>query len=918
MRTRVAKLAFNRGLVSRLGLARADIKRLAMAAEVQTNWVPRVLGSMMLRPGWKHLGSSRNDAVARYIPFIFSISDKAIPELTDLAMRVWVSDALVTRVAVSSAVANGTFDANLTSWTDNDEAGGTSDWVAGGYMGLTGNGTAAAIRDQTVAVAGGDQNVEHALRIVIQRGPVILRVGSTAGGDEYISETELQTGTHSLAFTPAVDFRIRFLSRLKRQVLVDSVVVEAAGVVSVTAPWGAADLGLIRHDQSADVIFVASGKTTNAIGYQQHRIERRATRSWSVARYYADDGPFQIENVGPITMTPGALSGNTTLTASASYFKSTNAPGTNSTGSLFRVSSSGQRVTATITAQNQFTGAIKVTGTGAQRPFTVIRSAVTPVITMTLQRSLESDTGPWVDVTTYTTAGTVSFDDALSNQIAWYRIGVKTGDFGAGSGASLELNYSGGSIDGICRVTGFTSSTIVDVEVITDFGATTASAIWAEGEWSDRRGWPTTLAFHEGRLTWEGRDALQGSISDAFNSFDEEFEGDAGPINRTIGSGPVDTINWALSLQRLVLGGQGAEFSVRASSLDEILTPTNFNLKAAGTQGSAAVAAVKVDQNGIFVQRGGTRVFELAFGQDGIDYQASQLSALVPEIGQPGINRMAVQRQPDTRVHCVRSDGTVAMLVFEKLEQVVCWLKIETDGNVEDVVVLPGDLGDDEDFVYYSVKRTVNGATKRFLEKWAFEADARGGTQNRQADCFITYAQVASSTIGGLTHLIAKSVVVWDNGKCLRDVAGAIATFVVSGAGEITVTNAGTAYLATTGVVGLAYTASWKSAKLVELMEQLGGSLTDIQMIRGLALILADVHAKGLKYGASLTESEMRDLPEIEDGLAVGVDAVRTDYATEPITFPGGWSKDARLCLLAKAPRPCTVLAALAELEHHG
>jgi hypothetical protein len=41
VRTRVAKLAFNRGLVSRLGLARADIKRLAIAAEVQTNWVTR-------------------------------------------------------------------------------------------------------------------------------------------------------------------------------------------------------------------------------------------------------------------------------------------------------------------------------------------------------------------------------------------------------------------------------------------------------------------------------------------------------------------------------------------------------------------------------------------------------------------------------------------------------------------------------------------------------------------------------------------------------------------------------------------------------------------------------------------------------------------------------------------------------------
>lgn len=909
-RTRVARLAFNRGLVSRLGLARADIRRLAMAAETHINWMPRVLGSMSLRPGLQYLASVHNDAVASCLPFVFSVSDKAIIELTTLIMRVWVSDAVVTRVAVSSAVANGNFDTDLASWTDNDEAGGASAWFTGGYMELVGNGTAAAIRDQTVTVAAADQNKEHALRIVVNRGPVNLRVGTAAGDDSYIAETELQTGTHSLAFTPTGNFNIRFFSRLKRRVLVDSCNVEAAGIMTLPTPWPTADLDLIRFDQSADVLFVA------VAGYTQRRLERRATKSWSIVQYLPPDGPFRIENTGPITMTPGALSGNTTLTASAAFFKSTHAPSTNNAGALFRVTSSGQRVTAAVTAENQFTTAIKVTGTGGQRPFTVIRSG-TWTATVTLQRSLESATGPWVDVTTYTTNGTVSFDDTLSNQTAWYRIGVKTGGFTSGT-ADLELNYSGGSIDGVCRVTGFTSSTVVNVEVIADFGATTASADWAEGKWSDRRGWPSAVAFYEGRLAWAGKDAIDLSVSDAFDAFNPTTEGDSAPISRSIGSGPVDTINWLLPLQRLIMGGEGAEFSIRSTSFDEVLTPTNFNLKRASTQGSARVPAVQVDQHGIFVQRGGTRVYQLVFGEDGIDYQASHLSALVPDIGLPQITELDVQRQPDTRIHAVRSDGTAAMLVFDKVEEVICWLEIETDGSIEDVVVLPGAIGDEEDHVYYQVKRTINGVTKRYLEKWAFEAQSRGGTQNRQADAFVLYNQAASATIGGLSHLEAKSVVVWDNGKCLRTAADAIATFTVSAAGEITVTNAGAAYEATVGVVGLAYTASWKSAKLVELMAELGGSLTDQQLMKGLALILADVHAKGLKYGPTLTESEMNDLPQIEAGAPVSVDAVRADYATEKITFPGLWTTDSRLCLLAKAPRPCTVLAGIAELEHHG
>ena len=46
-----AVLALNRGIISRYGLARIDLERTGMAAEEMTNWVPRVMGSMSLRPG---------------------------------------------------------------------------------------------------------------------------------------------------------------------------------------------------------------------------------------------------------------------------------------------------------------------------------------------------------------------------------------------------------------------------------------------------------------------------------------------------------------------------------------------------------------------------------------------------------------------------------------------------------------------------------------------------------------------------------------------------------------------------------------------------------------------------------------------------------------------------------------------------
>ena len=103
-----------------------------------------------------------------------------------------------------------------------------------------------------------------------------------------------------------------------------------------------------------------------------------------------------------------------------------------------------------------------------------------------------------------------------------------------------------------------------------------------------------------------------------------------------------------------MVGGQGAEFSIRASAFDQPLTPTDFTIRRASTQGSAEVGAVEIDQNGVFVQRGKYKVYELSFDGVTLIIRSTDLTALVPEMGSPGITRMAIQRQPDTRIHCMQ------------------------------------------------------------------------------------------------------------------------------------------------------------------------------------------------------------------------------------------------------------------------
>ena len=883
-------LSFNRGRVSQLALARLDLSRVAVSGDVMTNFIPRVLGPMSLRPGWKYLFNSYSNNTARYLPFIFSVDDTALIELTSGVMRVIVDDEVISRETVTAAVTNGGFDSDIASWTDNSDAGGSVAWATGGYAALTGNGSDAGALYQEITV--NEPNVEHALNIVINRGPVGLTVGSTLGDDDYINETYLETGGYSLAFTPTGNFFVEIHNHEKRVVYVDSIEVASAGELSFSTIWTATELDKIRFDQSGDVIFVACD------GLEPKRIERRGTTSWGIARYAPEDGPFMPENTSEHTMTPSAISGNITLTSSTPEFKST------SVGSLYSITSEGQTVTVNVTAENTWSNAIRVFGIEGDRIFTIDLTSSTwavPLTIITLQRSFTSDSGPWVDVPTktWTADTTESYDDGLDNLIVWYRIGCATGDYlGAGDDIDATLLYDAGSITGVVRVTGYTSSTVVSAEVLSDLGGTAATALWAEGKWNPRRGYPSSVTFHDGRLWWAGKDSIIGSVSDAYDSFDVEIEGDSGPINRTLAKGPVDTIQWLLSLQRLLVGGQGAEFSIRASAFDSPLTPTDFTIRRASTQGSAEVEAVEIDQNGVFVQRGKYKVYELSFDGVSADYSSVDLTALVPEMGSPGITRIAVQRQPDTRVHCVRSDGTVMMMVREPVEDVLAWVDIETDGQIEDVVILPGE---EEDQVYYSVRRAIDGSIVRFLEKWAMESDCRGGTVSKLADSFVQYSGVPTATITGLSHLEGEDVVVWADGEDVGTESDYTQTYTVSG-GQIVLAAA-----ASDVIVGLPYTAQWRSTKI--LANEVARALGTKKMVNHLALVLGWVSPKALRFGPSF--DVLDDMPDLEEEAAVT--GTTDHYAQDPIVFPGQWLTDARICLQAQAPRSVTALGFLVD-----
>lgn len=868
-------LTFNRGLISPLALARNDIERVKLSAETSVNWMPRLFGSQMLRAGWKYTGSTHNNAKAYYVPFIFASDDTAILEFTDSILRIKIDETPITRPTVTATIANGTFTTDLTSWTDNDELGATSSYSTAfsGSMLLEGDGTQAARRTQQVTV--NESGTEHSVRITVERGPIQFRIGSTNGGDEYVLETTLGTGYHSLSFTPTTSsFYVDFYSRLNRDVYIGAIEIESAGIVTLPTPYVESSLQYIRTDQSADIIYLACKDI------KPKKIERRGTgRSWSIVDYLPEDGPFAIGNVSEITMTPAALFGNTTLTASKSFFKTTNV------GSLFKLVSAGQNVTKSVSSANDFSDTIEVTGVGSARAFTIVVSG-TFVATWHLQQSFDGGSS-WLDVSNSTTTTSSSYNDGLTNSTVLYRVGVKTDNYTSGT-LVMSLSYPSGSSPGIARVTGYTSTTVVDIEILNPFGNVTATSDWAEGAWSTRRGFPSAVCLAEGRLNWSGKAKFISSVSDAFESFDDEIEGDAGTVSYNLGSGSVDDVSWMVGLYRIFIGTQTNEKNIKTTSLEEPITPTNFKIVNFSSQGSADVKPTVLDNKVIYVQAGGARLYEINFNSDNNDYQSVELTDLYPEAGLPTISRIGIQRHPDTRVHVIRSDGTVAVLVYDPIENLKCWVELETDGEVEDIVVLPGAI---EDKIYYSVKRTINGSTVRYLEKWALESECQGGTLNKQADSFFEYSGASTATITGLSHLEGESVVAWGSGKNLG-------TYTVA-SGSITLSEA-----VTSCIVGLTYTAQYKSAKLAYASNS---PLNQKKKLNGLGVILYNTHYQGLKYGPDF--DHLDDLPLVEDGKITSANTIHSSYDKEMFEFEGTWNSDARICLQAQAPNPCTLLA---------
>lgn len=881
--------SLNGGEVGEEALARLDLERLQFAGALYSNMLPRIIGSMTVRPGLEHVADI-DLGETQFIEYSYSGGSTLLPILSNGEMRVVMDRKLIERAAVGTSITNGDFN-SFVGWTD-ASTGGANATVGTGDLRLAGTIQDRAAARQTVNVAVADRPKEHALRIEIQRGPVDVRVGTTAGDNDLLEALHLDDGFHSLAFVPnAAVIYVELANDEPRQSLVESCQFEAGGVMVIPTPWQAEDLAdnVVKYRQKTDVIYVASTY------YQQREIQRRGDTSWGIQRYKADDGPFSIYD-GHIQLTNSVAIGNGTLTASAAFFDNA------MPGRLFRLFHSGQQATDQFTGPAQNGTQIRISGVGNARRFSYTISG-TFSATLTLQIATDDGSGNptgWVDVCDNTSPGSATYTDPDDNVIKFARFVVKAGDYTSGT-AIVAVSYPGGSQSGICRVTSVASPTVANMEVLQRFFNTTATADWDYTTWSDYDGWPSSVETFGGRLFWGKDDIPYGSVPDAYKSFDDTIEGASAPIARSVNAGSQRGVLWLLGLDQLIAGTDVSEIAVKASSFDEPLTADAWFPVDASTRGCADLRAIKADTDGIFVQASKTSVFRIAQNQAG-KYASSDLMAMHEEIcgGSPIVD-IAVQRKPDTVVWFILENGEARCLTYEPEENVIAWSRLVTDGQITNVAAC---RGAGQDSVYFAV---VRNGTKR-LERLADMKDCKGGAVNCLADGFTRFTATAGQTTFSVPHLNGRQVTVWVNGSAVHDQSN---LYTVAG-GNVVIP---AVPLGQSVVIGLPYVGRWQSTKLAYGAGG-GTALFMRKKVAQLGLYLTKTILDGLRVGRDF--DTLRQITTLKSGAPISKGQLHQSFDADLMPISSDWSTDSRVCIEVRTPYSFTASAMVLDTVTNG
>ena len=284
--------------------------------------------------------------------------------------------------------------------------------------------------------------------------------------------------------------------------------------------------------------------------------------------------------------------------------------------------------------------------------------------------------------------------------------------------------------------------------------------------------YPSSVTFFEQRLVFAGSNnnpqTLWFSIAGTLENFTTGTN-DTDAMVYTIASNKVNAIRYMSAQRSLIVGTVGGEFVVSASGTTQPITPTNVQIQKQSSYGSANIDAVQIENVTMFVQRAKRKIRELTYNLNIDQYQATDMTLLAEHITEGGIVEMAYQQEPDSVLWVVRGDGTMLGFTCARSENVIGWHRHILGGAfgsgqavIESVATIPTDSNEDE--LWMIVKRTINGATRRYIEYinlFDYGTDQKDGFF---VDSGLTYSGSATTSITGLDHLEGQSVTILADG----------------------------------------------------------------------------------------------------------------------------------------------------------
>ena len=219
-------------------------------------------------------------------------------------------------------------------------------------------------------------------------------------------------------------------------------------------------------------------------------------------------------------------------------------------------------------------------------------------------------------------------------------------------------------------------------------------------------------------------------------------------------------IRHIVPLTKLLILTGSAEWNVDTQNSD-VLTNTTISISPHSYVGANNVQPVIVNASVIYCAARGGHVHELAYSRDAGGFITADISLRAPHLfdGYRLVD-MAFGKAPWPLVWLISTDGRLIGNTYVPEQQIGAWHWHQTDGAFETCAVV---AEGDEDMLYVVVRRSINGQTRRYIER--LESRAFGAQEDAFfVDSGLSYHGMPVKTLKKLDHLEGKTVSILADG----------------------------------------------------------------------------------------------------------------------------------------------------------